>query len=604
MTQPSLPARDLWRILRLTLPDLWRAQPLVTAGLFLSGAAQGALPAVTILIGKWTVDGVSGLLAGQSVNLTALAGAWAGVALLSQVTATVTQVMQGVAADHYTLHVNQRLMRRMTELQGLDVLEDPQFHDDIQVLQDGASHRPLNLLSTLVYALRNVVAAISVAATLLLVGWWVPLVVVAGLLPLMSRQMQFYRLGWSLFIQRTPEAREVNYLTRVALRHEYAKEVRLYGLAPHLQREALERTRAYQNTLRAQRTRGLLALLPFEALSLLVTGGLFAFVVAQAQAGRVGAGSVALVVTALAALRQELSGLAEMGSIGTQHLSWFAKLDAFLNAPGGVHSPARPQPMPADGTITLENVSFAYRDQPPALRDVTLTIPAGQTVAIVGENGAGKSTLIKLLLRYYDPTAGRILIGTGAAQTDLRDLDLNDWRSGVAAVFQDFARFEWTLRENILLGQTQDDARLHAAVQGSGLNTVLTDTRTLDTRLGQAFGGADLSGGQWQKLATARALYRDARVLILDEPTAALDPRSEAEVFGTFAALARGRTTLLVTHRLGSVLMADRVLVMKAGQIIEDGTHAALLARGGEYADLWALQARQYEDQPGEPVLA
>ncbi|GGL19865.1 ABC transporter ATP-binding protein [Deinococcus radiotolerans] len=603
MTSSSQSARDLWRTLRLTLPDLWRAQPLVTAGLFLSGAAQGLLPAVTVLIGKWTVDGVSGLLRGQPVNLAALVGAWVGAALLSQVTAPVTQVLQGAAADHYTLHVNQRLMRRMTELQGLDVLEDPQFHDDLEVLQGGASHRPLNLLSTLVYALRGLVAALSVAATLLLVGWWVPLVVVAGLLPLMARQMQFHRLGWSLFIQKTPEAREVNYLSRVALRHEYAKEVRLYGLAPHLQRDALTRTRAYQRTLRAQRTRGLLTLLPFEALSLLVTGGLFAFVVAQAQAGRVGAGSVALVVTALGALRQELSSLTEMGSLGTQHLSWFAKLHAFLNAPGGVQSPAQPRPLPGDGTVTLCGVSFAYRDQPPALRDVTLHIPAGQTVAIVGENGAGKSTLIKLLLRYYDPTAGRILIGAGDGQTDLRDLDLTAWRAQVAAVFQDFARFEWTLRENILLGQPQDDARLKVAVHGSGLRGVLNDTCTLDTRLGQAFGGTELSGGGWQKLATARALYRGARVLILDEPTAALDPRSEAEVFGTFAALARGRTTLLVTHRLGSVLMADRVLVLKAGRIIEDGKHADLLARGGEYADLWALQARQYEE-PVEAALS
>ena len=595
----SEPGRaELLRTLRATLPDLWHSQPMITAGLFLSGAVQGVLPAVTVLIGKWTVDGVSGLLTGQSVNLTALAGAWVGAALLTQVTVTLTQVMQGVAADHYTLHVNQRLMRRTTELQGLDVLEDPQFHDDIEVLQGGASHRPLNLLSTLVYGLRGVVAALSVAATLLIIGWWVPLVVVAGLLPLLSRQMQFYRLGWSLFIQNTPEAREVNYLSRVALRHEYAKEVRLYGLAPHLQREALQRTRAYQDTLRAQRTRGLLSLLPFEALSLLVTGGLFAFVVAQAQAGRVGAGSVALVITALAALRQELSRLTELSSNGTQHLSWFAKLHAFLNAPGGVQSPAQPRPMPTDGGITLENLTFEYRDQPPALHDLTLHIPAGQTVAIVGENGAGKTTLVKLLLRYYDPTAGRILIGAGAAQTDLRDLNLNEWRAGIAAVFQDFARFEWTLRENILLGQTPDGDRLNAAVQGSGLSSVLNDTRTLDTRLGQAFGGTELSGGQWQKLATARALYRSARLLILDEPTAALDPRSEAEVFSTFAALARGRTTLLVTHRLGSVLMADRILVMKAGRLIEDGTHAELLARGGEYAQLWQLQARQYGTGP------
>ncbi|GGR56886.1 ABC transporter ATP-binding protein [Deinococcus seoulensis] len=589
---------ELLRTLRATLPDLWRSQPLVTGGLLLLGAAQGLMPAVTILIGKWTVDGVSGLLAGQSVNLTALAGAWAGAALLTQLTTVLTQVMQGVAADHYTLHVNQRLMRRMTELQGLDVLEDPQFHDDIEVLQGGASYRPLNLLSTLVYGLRGVAAAISVAATLLIIGWWVPLVVVAGMLPLLSRQMQFYRLGWTLFIQNTPEAREVNYLSRVALRHEYAKEVRLYGLAPHLQREALQRTRAYQDTLRAQRTRGLLALLPFEALSLLVTAGLFVFVVGQAQAGRVGAGSIVLVITALAALQGELRQLSEMISTATEPLSWFGKLHAFLSAPGGVQSPAQPRPMPTDGAITLENVSFAYRDQPPALHDLTLHIPAGQTVAIVGENGAGKTTLVKLLLRYYDPTAGRILIGDAAARTDLRDLDLNDWRAGIAAVFQDFARFEWTLRENILLGQTPDGDRLNAAVQGSGLSGVLNDSRTLDTRLGQAFGGTELSGGQWQKLATARALYRSARLLILDEPTAALDPRSEAEVFSTFAALARGRTTLLVTHRLGSVLMADRILVMKAGRLIEDGTHAELLARGGEYAELWQLQARQYGTGP------
>lgn len=596
MTLSSLTSgRQLLRTLQLTLPDLLRSQPLITVGLLLVGALQGVMPAVSILIGKWTVDGVSTLLTGQSVHLTSLAAAWVGAALLTQLTTVFTQVLQGVAADHYTLHINQRLMARMTALEGLDVLEDPQFHDDIEILQAGAKHRPLNLVSTLVYGLRGLVAAVSVAVTLLVIGWWVPLLVLAGLLPLLSQQMKFYQLGWSLYIQNTPQAREINYLSRVALRHEYAKEVRLYGLASHLQARALTLTRDYQNVLRTQRTRGLLALLPFEGLSLLVTGGLFVYVVAQAQNGQVGAGSVALVITALATLRGELSGLSEMVSMTTEHLSWFAKLHAFLHASGGVQSPLQPHPQPAQPTIRLENVTFAYRNQVPVLHRLNLIIPAGQIVAIVGENGAGKTTLIKLLLRYYDPTEGRILIGQGTDEADLRGLDLKVWRAGIAAVFQDFARFEWSLRENILLGQPQNDAKLRAAIQGSGLEGVLDRVGPLDTRLGQAFGGVDLSGGQWQKLATARALYREAHVLILDEPTASLDPRSEAEVFQTFASLARGRTTLLVTHRLGSVLMADRILVLKGGQLIEDGTHAELLARGGEYAELWQLQAQQYQ---------
>lgn len=412
-TSSEMSSRALLHTLRLTLPDLLRSQPLVIGGLLAMGAVQGLMPAVTLLIGKWTVDGVSQLLSGQGVNLPLLAAAWAGAALLTQITTVLTQVLQGVAADHYTLHVNQRLMARMTALEGLDVLEDPQFHDDIEVLQSGADYRPLNLVSTLVYGVRGIIAAVGVAATLLLIGWWVPLVVVAGMLPLLSKQMAFYQLGWTLYIQQTPQAREINYLSRVALRHEYAKEMRLYGLAPYLQGQALTLTREYQNVLRAQRTQGLLKLLPFEALSLLVTAGLFVYVVAQAQAGRVGAGSVALVITALAALRGELSSLSEMASTASQHLSWFAKLHVFLNAQGGVRSPAQPRSLPADTALRLENVTFAYRGREPVLRDVSLTIPNGQIVAIVGENGAGKTTLIKLLLRYYDPTTGRIMIGQG-----------------------------------------------------------------------------------------------------------------------------------------------------------------------------------------------
>ncbi len=299
-------------------------------------------------------------------------------------------------------------------------------------------------------------------------------------------------------------------------------------------------------------------------------------------------------------MRDRLEALSNIVSSGTEHLRWFGRYHAFLDAAPRVARPEAPRPLPARLDLTLEGVSFGYRDGLAVLEDVTVHIPEGQVVAVVGENGAGKSTLVSLLLRFYDPRSGRVLVGAGEERTDLRDLDPAAWRAQVAAVFQDFARFEWTLRENVTLGRNGSPADLHRAVHGSGLNAVLDRVEGgLDARIGAAFGGVDLSGGQWQKLATARALYRDARLLILDEPTAALDPRSEAEVFQAFAALARGRTTLLITHRLGSVLMADRVLVMKRGRLIEDGTHASLLAAGGEYADLWHLQARQYAGQEG-----
>ena len=595
----DLSNRELLTVLARTLPDLIRSAPRLVLLMLGMAVVQGLMPALTILLGKWTVDGVGAALAGREANLTLLAAAWAGTALLTQVTGVGAQVLQGYAADHFTVQTMGRLMNKMGELPGLDVLEDPRFHDDIEILQMGAPRRPLNLVSTLLYLIRSVISAVSVSATLLSIGWWVPLVVVAGMLPALLKQMEFYKLGWSIFIQRTQDSREVNYLQRVAMRHEYAKEVRLYGLLPYLQSQYLSRTLAYQQTMRGVRNKQLLGILPYQALSLLVTAGLFVYVVNRAQHGTYTAGSVVLVITALAGLRDELRSISEYLSTGTEHLNWFAKFHRFLDATPGVTLAPDPRPLPRELSLTLQDVSFGYRGQSPVIEHLSLTIPEGQTVAIVGENGAGKTTLVKLLLRFYDPSEGRILIGGAGEQTDLRDLDVNAWRRQVAAVFQDFARFEWTLRDNVTLGQPEDAAKLSHAVEASGLGAALNRVDGgLDARIGQAFGGVDLSGGQWQKLATARALYREARVLILDEPTAALDPRSEKEVFDAFAALSQGRTTLLITHRLGSVLMADRVLVMKRGRLIEDGTHAELLTRGGEYAELWELQASQYAESP------
>ena len=583
-------------VLQRTLPMLWHSSPALMLLLILVVVAQGLIPAITVFLGKWTIDGISQITHGEQANLTLLVLAWAGTALIGQLMSVAGTVLQGYAADHFTISTISHLMQKMQSLPGLDVIEDPEFHDSVELLQTGARNRPLNLVATILGLLRAIISVLGVAGALLLIGWWVPVVVIIGILPLAQAQIKFREAGWSLAIQRTQESRELQYDQRVSMRHEYAKEVRLYHLMPYLLARYQEKALAYQSVMRQVRNRQALGILPQQFLALMVTAGLFAYSVWRAGQGTLSAGDVALVISALAQVRESLSNVAEYLGMGTEHLRWFQVYHNFLDANPSVALPIKPSPLPSRFDLTLQNVSFGYRDLPPVLENLSLHIPEGQIVAIVGENGAGKTTLVKLLLRFYDPTLGRILIGAQDEQVDLREVDVQAWRSQIAAIFQDFARFEWTLRANITLGQPEDMQKLQSAIKQSGLEDVLARVNGgLDARIGQAFGGVDLSGGQWQKLATARALYRNARILILDEPTAALDPRSEMEMFNAFAVLARGRTTLLITHRLGSVLMADRILVMCGGCLVEDGTHLELLARGGEYAELWNLQANQYD---------
>lgn len=378
--------------------------------------------------------------------------------MIGQLSIIFSRLLQGYVADHFSVEVSTVLMDKMNDLPGLDVTEDPQFHDDIQLLQEGAARKHMNLVAVSLWIISSAVGLVGVAAALFTVDWWVPFAAIAGIWPLASQQMKLYELGWSMTIQNTQEARELGYLQRVAMRHEYAKETRLYNLVPVLKADYASRAQRYNKTMRGVRNKQLIGVLPMNLLFLLSNAGIFIYAALQAGKGELSAGSLVLVVTSLTQLHQTLTATTEYLGLITEHLLWYKKYYDFLDAQPKVRPAPQPLPCPQRLDIFLENVTFGYSVQPPIFEGLNLTLPEGQIVAIVGENGAGKSSLVKLLLRFYDPTAGRILIGPD--KIDLRQLDIQAWRSQFAAVFQDFSRFEWTISQNIVLAAPRDEQRL------------------------------------------------------------------------------------------------------------------------------------------------
>ncbi|MHC5823653.1 MAG: ABC transporter ATP-binding protein, partial [Nostoc sp.] len=330
------------------------------------------------------------------------------------------------------------------------------------------------------------------------------------------------------------------------------------------------------------------------------SGNAFAFcwIVLEALNGKLTAGNILLFIQSLAYVQQNLSQVINSSSNLQESLLFMEDLFNLLDSIPTmlVSTPGKPVPSPIKSGITFENVDFSYPDGRLAITDVSFTLYPGETVALVGENGAGKTTLIKLLARLYDPTQGNILIDG----ENLKNLDIEAWRQQIAVVFQDFCRYSLTIGENIALGDTEaldNKLQLIQASQKSGIADKIEQLKEgYDTLLGKQFGGTELSGGEWQKLAIARAFTRQekSQILVLDEPTAALDPRSEYEIYSRFSELVRDKTAILVTHRLASVRLADRILVLKSGKLIEAGTHYELLQKRGEYATLWSMQAEQY----------
>ncbi len=556
-------------------------------------------PVVLLWIGKLIIDGVVANIGAASPDwwrLAELVLLELAVALLSDALARAASYYEALIGDLFSNDMSVRIMRHAATLD-LEQFEDPEFHDKLQRARRQTMGRVALLGQTLNMGQQLITLASLLAALVVYTPWLLAILVVA-IVPSFLGETHYAGIGYSFMFQWTQQRRELDYLRYVATDQVAAKEVKLFGLSDYFTDRFAKLADDYVRENRQIAAHRAITGAILTTLSTLAYYGAVAFIIFRTVTGAITIGTLTFLIGSFQRSRGLIQSVL-LGTAGLYEQSLFLKdlFDFLAMEPGVASKPnARPVPRPIVSGFVFENVGFRYPDKESwAVKGVSFRIAAGERIALVGENGAGKTTLVKLLTRLYDPTEGRILLDG----TDLRDYDLESLRQSVGVIFQDFFRYDLTARENIAVGWIEartDEERIQDSAQKSlAADVVAGLERRYEHVLGRRFeGGANLSGGEWQKVALARAYMRDAQVLVLDEPTAALDARAEFQVFERFAELTAGRMAVLISHRFSTVRMADRILVLERGTVLEDGSHETLLALGGRYAELFNLQAAGY----------
>jgi ATP-binding cassette subfamily B protein len=576
---------------------VWNCGPTVVGGGALFRLAAALIPLAMLAVSKRILDGVQAHFGGRPLpaNFWYLVAAEFGLAVLGSLIGRTIGFFDALFADRFTRHVSIRVMEHASRLD-LASYEDPVFYDKLERARVQATDR-IAMVQAIGTMAQQIITAITLSAGIVIFSPWLLVALVVAVLPAFLGESHFAFQGYSLNIRQTPVRRQLDYLRTLGASKESAKELKLFGLSGFLSGEYTRLSNdLYDQNVHLARRR----LVAGALLSLLSTGayyGAYAYVIYRTVTGALSWGGLQFLAGALAGASQNIQSIfSTFSSIADQSL-FLTDLVEFLRVEPTIRSKpnALPAPRPIRDGVLFENVSFTYPGSSRLVLDgLDLRIDPGERLALVGENGQGKTTIVKLLTRLYDPAEGRILLDG----IDLRDYDIDDLHSQIGVIFQDFVRYEMTARSNIAAGRIEaaDESSIRLAAVKSLANDVIERLpRAYEQLLGRRFeGGVDLSGGEWQKLALARAYLRDAQILILDEPTAALDARSEYEVFQRFTELTRSRMALLISHRFSTVRMADRIVVLEEGRIAEQGTHNQLVALGGRYSGMFEMQAANY----------
>jgi ATP-binding cassette, subfamily B, bacterial len=579
------------------LKIIWDSSPaVVTWGLILR-AIVALSPLALLAVGRLIIKAVD-VASGTPLrpHFWWLVGLEFGLACLASILNRGVDYCDTLLADKFIRHISVRIMYHASRLD-LASYEDPLFHDKLERARVQATDR-LGMVQQLGRLVQQVITTMSLAASILFFSPWLLVVLIACVIPAFLGESHFAFLGYAQAFRQTPVKRQIDYLRFLGASKDSAKELKLFGLSKYLtdRFQKLSDDIFVQNVALAKRR-----LLASSLLSLLTTVGYYgayAYVILETVRGEMTVATLVFLTGAIAGASANLqmifstfSSIADQSLFLTDLLQFFAVRPTVFSKPNAIKTPR-----PIEQGIEFRDVTFSYPGSDrPILRNLNLFLKPDERIALIGENGEGKTTIVKLLTRLYDPTAGQILLDG----VDLREYDLDDYASNIAVIFQDFMRYDMTAWENIAVGQIGARENLEkvelAARKSLAEGVIQKLPNGYDQMLGRRFEtGVDLSGGEWQKVALARAYLRDAQILVLDEPTAALDARSEHEVFERFAELTKGKMALLISHRFSTVKMADRIIVLEKGVIAEQGRHEQLMAHGGRYAEMFELQASSY----------
>jgi ATP-binding cassette subfamily B protein len=564
----------------------------------LLGRAFGALIPITMLsVAKQIFDAIQAQFTGRPLpaSFWYLVGAEFGLAVLASVIGRTTHFFDGLLADRFTRHVSVKVMYHASRLD-LASYEDPVFYDKLERARVQGTDR-IQMVQAIGTVLQQIVTAVSLSLGIFWFSPWLLVLLVVAVVPAFLGESHFAFEGYALSLSQTPLRRHLDYLRTLGASKESAKELKLFGLSHYFTNEYVNISdQLYAQNVRLARRR----LWVGTFLSMISTGayyGAYAYVIYRTVSGGLSWGAMQFLAGALAGASTNIQSIFSMVSNIADQSLFLTDLVEFLRMKPKIKSEpgALPAPRSIRDGFRFEGVSFSYPGRTRRVLDgLDFAIEAGERVALIGENGQGKTTIVKLLTRLYDPTEGRILLDG----VDLREYSIEDLHSQVGVIFQDFMRYEMTAAQNIAIGRvaSADEFSIRRAALKSGAHEVVERLpRSYSQLLGRRFeGGVDLSGGEWQKLALARAYLRDARILILDEPTASLDPRAEYELFQHFMKLTEDRMALVISHRFSTVRMVDRIVVLENGQIAEEGNHDQLIALGGRYSGLFELQAASY----------
>ena len=565
----------------------FKSAPLVAACVLLLAPLQAVIPLLAVAAGQKVIDQVTNHSPFMEMIIV-----WIVATAFQQFLPSLSTMVQGVLTDKLTGFINISLMKKSADLQSISIFDDSKYFDDLQMLRDDASWRPVNLIVFGVSVLQSFLTLAFMLIYLARYNWWLALLLLVVMVP---QSISYYRIQQQSFetmVERSKNARYLHYYSGLLLDRRDAKEVRLFNMFPKIIEKYINLFEQTKKDVNQIRKRQLATSSLFVVLTVGVFGYGFYWFTNSVRTGALEVGVLLMFVSVIGYISTSMARVVEDSSLLYDSLLWIEKYFKFLEYQDNFENGSQNFPDDFDD-INVKNLSFTYPfSDTEILHNVSFSVKSGEKIAVVGENGSGKSTLVKLLMRFYDPTNGKISVDN----YDLKDFNIFDLHKNLSATFQDFSRFKLTLQENVITGYSFNKDRVNNVLKASGLGDLLAnDHLNLNTMLAKDFkNGTDLSGGQWQKVALARDLYADGKIEFLDEPTAALDAKSEEEIYQRFLKENDKKTIFFVTHRLSAVRFADKVLFLDGGKISGFDTHTNLLQTNPKYKEMYDLQKDAY----------